>query len=184
MLSALIDTLRSCAACHMTTAHQRQPSIVPLVLDTRSTQSTTRLVDIKQTVSRILLHPYFFGMVWTIPSSHFAARDRRISRLSLLLTYRTWRVLFSKESLSLYGDTRLLVIFPRGYHHAFWEDGFTDMSRFYFSYNHLYATPRIFHSLRLVQNLLACLFLTFLTQLTIPFNAWTPTPLVAYAPPG
>lgn len=67
--------MRSCAACHMTTAHQRHPGIVPLVLDTRSTQTTAPLVDIKQTVSRILLHAYFFAMVWTIPSSSFEEID-------------------------------------------------------------------------------------------------------------
>ena len=52
MHSALIDTMRSYAACHMTTAHQRHPSSVPLVLETRSTQTTTHLVDIIQTASQ------------------------------------------------------------------------------------------------------------------------------------
>ena len=36
----------------ITTAHQRHPSSVPLVLETRSTQTITHLVDIIQTVSR------------------------------------------------------------------------------------------------------------------------------------
>jgi hypothetical protein len=52
MHSALIHTTRSYAACHMTTAHQRRPNPVPLVLEIRSTHSTTHLVDIIQTVSR------------------------------------------------------------------------------------------------------------------------------------
>ena len=60
MHSALIRTVRSYAACHMTTAHQRHPSLVPLVLQARSTQTTTHLVDIIQTVSRILLNTYDF----------------------------------------------------------------------------------------------------------------------------
>ena len=54
MHSALIQITRSYAACHMTTAHQRRPSLVPLVLQARYTQTTTHLVDIIQTVSRIL----------------------------------------------------------------------------------------------------------------------------------
>lgn len=53
MLSALIHTKRSCAACYITTAYQGLPITVPLVLDDRSAQTTARLVDIIQTVSRI-----------------------------------------------------------------------------------------------------------------------------------
>ena len=68
----------------ITTAHQRPPSIVPLVLDTRSTQSTTHLVDIKQTVSRIFIHYLLLCNVWTIPSSHPMMRDRRLNRVILL----------------------------------------------------------------------------------------------------
>jgi len=43
------------------------------------------------------------------------------------------------------------------------------------SFHSNHNTPSRYHT-----NCLA----TFLTQLTIPFNAWTPTPLVAYAQPG
>ncbi len=67
MLSALIHIMRSYAACQMTTAHQRHPSTVPLVLDACSTQTTTRLVDIIQTVSRMLFQS--FELAWTIPLS-------------------------------------------------------------------------------------------------------------------
>src|SRR3989344_1672338 len=52
MHSALIQMTRSYAACHLTTASQRRPSLVPLVLQARYTQTTTHLVDIIQTVSR------------------------------------------------------------------------------------------------------------------------------------
>src|SRR3990167_2029277 len=62
MLSALIHTMRSYAACQLTTAHQRRPIPVPLVLEDRSTQTTTHLVDIIQTVSRYLLKAYDFAL--------------------------------------------------------------------------------------------------------------------------
>ena len=62
MPSALMRSVRSYAACHMTTAHQRHPNLVPLVLQVRSTQTTTHLVDIIQTVSRILLKAYDFAL--------------------------------------------------------------------------------------------------------------------------
>ncbi len=64
----------------ITTAHQRPPSIVPLVLDTRSTQSTTHLVDIKQTVSRILLNAYFFAL-YGLYLHLMLLRDRRLIRV-------------------------------------------------------------------------------------------------------
>src|SRR3989344_1049475 len=60
MHSALIQITRSYAACHMTTAHQRRPSLVPLVLQARYTQTTTHLVDIIQTVSRNLKQSLLF----------------------------------------------------------------------------------------------------------------------------
>ena len=62
MHSALISSVRGYAACHVTTAHQRLPNLVPLVLQVRSTQTTTHLVDIIQTVSRYLLKAYDFAL--------------------------------------------------------------------------------------------------------------------------
>ena len=62
MHSALIHSARSYAACHMTTAHQRRPSLVPLVLQARYTQTTTHLVDIIQTDSRMLIEDYFISL--------------------------------------------------------------------------------------------------------------------------
>ena len=82
MLSGLIDTMRSCAACQLTTAHQRHPSTVPLVLDTRSTQTTTRLVDIIQTVSRILLNDYVFSL-YGLYLHLKLMRARRINRYAV-----------------------------------------------------------------------------------------------------
>ncbi len=60
MHSALIHVVRSYAACRMTTAHQRHPTSVPLVLEDCFTQTITHLVDIIQTVSRILINNYLF----------------------------------------------------------------------------------------------------------------------------
>ena len=60
MHSALIHIVRGYAACRMTTAHQRHPISVPLVLEDCSTQTITHLVDIIQTVSRILFKTYLF----------------------------------------------------------------------------------------------------------------------------
>ena len=86
MLSALIDTARSCAACYITTAHQRRPSIVPLVLDTRSTQTLTHLVDIKQTVSRTLFIAYFFSIVtlWMVRNQAPRKVDKHFRKLQLV----------------------------------------------------------------------------------------------------
>ena len=82
MHSALIQTMRSYAACHLTTAHQRHPTVVPLVLYARSTQTTTHLVDIIQTVSRtnsILSNRVDYTIILPIVLLKTIVGDRRIS---------------------------------------------------------------------------------------------------------
>ena len=164
MLSALIHTVRSWAACYITTADQRHPRTVPLVLRPRSIQTTTRLVDIIQTVSRMLFHS--FDMAWTIPSSFsFELGDRRISFPFLMenfgFSYYSARVmlivrLFQKRNkFQVSTGIKIIdLIFPRYCHYyliykqyfLFWSCfkkvlGFTDMSRYYFSCPLGHATP-------------------------------------------
>ena len=97
MHSALIRTVRSYAACHMTTAHQRHPISVPLVLEDRSTQTTTHLVDIIQTVSRYLLKAYDFALYGLYLHPSLQEGDQRLS--SVVLINRT----LAPKVLSLYG---------------------------------------------------------------------------------
>ena len=98
MHSALIHSARSYAACQMTTAHQRHPSPVPLVLETRSTQTTTHLGDIIQTVSRILsmlMYSQWYGLYL-----HPSSCQKEISVLALFFTtklQRTTNEAISKE---------------------------------------------------------------------------------------
>jgi hypothetical protein len=117
MHSALIQITRSYAACHMTTAHQRRPSLVPLVLQARYTQTTTHLVDIIQTVSRMLFKVYFFALhgLYLHPISisrkivlatFFELGDQRFSSVLRTELYPSYRI-------SLYGVN---YDFPRGRH--------------------------------------------------------------------
>jgi hypothetical protein len=119
MHSALIHLVRSYAACQLTTAHQRHPGLVPLVLETCSTQTITHLVDIIQTVSRMLFQSFHNGMDYTFI---LCLLSKEISVLAFLKKktlglYRNagFRIIsalkFNQyESLSLYGGKDSLTV--------------------------------------------------------------------------
>ena len=79
--------MRSYAARQMTTAHQRHPILVPLVLQDCSTQTTTHLVDIIQTVSRYLINNYLFLLLGLY--HHPLFNTMAISVLALPFTAKT-----------------------------------------------------------------------------------------------
>ena len=140
MLSALIDTWRSCAACYN---NNRPPEATEYrssrtrysfhsVNHAPSRYQTNCLAYISRTLSLVLdnhqeswilevSQRLFFFVVWTIPSPYVRenVRDRRLNRVILLTILSELTVpisfFFKKEKIEV-STGITFVIFPRGYH--------------------------------------------------------------------
>ena len=121
MLSALIDTWRSCAACY----NNNRP---PEATEYRSSRTRYSFHSVNHAPSRYqtnclayISQRLFLFVVWTIPSPYVRenVRDRRLNRVILLTILSELTVpisfFFKKEKIEV-STGITFVIFPRGYH--------------------------------------------------------------------